>query len=79
MRIEKKKIYFVCLGNVGILFIMSKKLCRDFMVREKNGLKSPKNRKIRHFFENFLVALFRENAIKNATKNSQKLSTDFLL
>jgi hypothetical protein len=79
MRIEKKKIYFVCLGNVGILFIMSKKLCRDFMVREKNGLKSPKNRKIRHFFENFLVALFRENAIKNATKNSQKLSTEFLL
>ena len=49
------------------------------MVREKNGLKSPKNRKIRHFFENFLVALFRENAIKNATKNSQKLSADFLL
>jgi|TARA_B110000971_G_C19972590_1_gene483365 hypothetical protein len=79
MRIEKKKIYFVCLGNVGILFIKSKKLCRVFMVREKNGLKSPKNRKIRHFFENFLVALFRENAIKNATKNSQKLSTDFLL
>ena len=49
------------------------------MVRQKNGKKTAKNGKKRKKCENFLVALFRENAIKNATKNSQKLSTDFLL
>ena len=36
--------------------------------------KRQKNVKKRQKRENFLVALFRENAIKNATKKSQKVS-----